>query len=206
MGNSAATADWRPVGRTERYAALDVLRGLALLGVLLVNLLNDFRVSLAEHLLAFHTHPGGLDRAADVFVAALLEFKAFTLFSLLFGVGLALFSERAVNHQVGAARFLLRRLLVLLGLGLCHMLLFWNGDILSLYAVCGLLLLPVLRLPTAGWQPWAQRSPFSLSLSRGREFGRPIRRCAAWLPKRNRSIPGEASGKSFCFTGARRGC
>jgi uncharacterized protein len=149
MGNSVETHAWQPATRAERYAALDALRGLALLGVLLVNVHGDFRVSLGERILTFHTNPGWADRATDVLVAGLLEFKAFALFSLLFGVGLAVFAERAAARGVDVTRFLVRRLLVLLALGLCHLLLIWNGDILTLYAVCGFLLLPLLRLPAA---------------------------------------------------------
>src|SRR5437868_222729 len=48
MDDTRETDGWRPVAAAERHAALDVLRGLALLGVLVVNLLSDFRVSLAE--------------------------------------------------------------------------------------------------------------------------------------------------------------
>jgi uncharacterized protein len=146
MGNTATSEGWQPVLQAERYVSLDALRGLALLGVLLVNLLSDFRVSLSEHILSFHTHAGRADRAVDVLVAALIEFKAFGLFSLLFGVGLAIFAERAAARHAGAG-FLVRRLVVLLALGLIHLLLVWNGDILTLYAICGFLLIPFLRLP-----------------------------------------------------------
>ncbi len=139
----------RPVEGADRIEALDVLRGVALLGVLLVNLLSDFRIPLAEHLLRFHTATGHLDRLVDVLVAAFLEFKAITLFSLLFGAGLGGFDKRAAARGAGARLLLARRLAVLLGIGLAHMLLVWNGDILTLYAACGLLLLPVLRLPVA---------------------------------------------------------
>ena len=65
MGNTEETDIWRPVAPTERYTALDVTRGLALLGVLLVNLVDDFRVSLAEHILTFHTHSAWMDRAVE---------------------------------------------------------------------------------------------------------------------------------------------
>jgi uncharacterized protein len=147
MGMTSETHLWQPVTQTERYAALDAIRGVALLGVLLMNLLSDFRVSLAEHILTFHTHPGWINHVVDVLAVALIEFKALTLFSLLFGVGIAVFAERAAARDVASARFLARRLFVLLALGLCHLLLIWNGDILTLYAVCGFLLLPLLRLP-----------------------------------------------------------
>lgn len=137
---------WQPVAEAERYDALDVLRGVALFGVLMVNLLTLFRVSLFEHILTFHTHPGWANHLVDVLVAGLLEFKAFTLFSFMFGVGVAIQAERAMSHAVDYSRFLTRRFLVLLLLGLCHLLLIWNGDILALYAVCGLLVVPLLRL------------------------------------------------------------
>jgi uncharacterized protein len=80
-------------------------------------------------------------------VAGLLEFKAFSLFSFLFGMGIAIQAERAAFRGVNLAAFLVRRFLVLLVVGVCHLVLIWNGDILVLYAVCGLVLIPFLRLP-----------------------------------------------------------
>src|ERR1700694_3424076 len=141
-------SQWQPVARAERYPALDVIRGIALFGVLLVNLNTGFRVSLAEHILTFHTDPGWLNHAVDNLIAGLVEFKAFTLFSFLFGVGVAIQAERAEQRGISPTRHLLRRFLVLLAIGLCHLLLVFNGDILTLYAICALLLIPVFRLPT----------------------------------------------------------
>ena len=140
---------WRPTAAEERYVTLDVLRGLALFGVLLVNLETLFRVSLFEQILHFHTDPGRWNHVVDVLLAGLLEFKAVSLFSLMFGIGSAIQAERAAARGVNATRFLVRRYLVLLALGLCHLLLIWNGDILVLYAVCGLLIVPFLRLPAS---------------------------------------------------------
>jgi uncharacterized protein len=148
MTDTEEGSAWQPVAQAQRFVVLDIIRGVALLGVLLVNLVSDFRVPLAQHLLTFHTDLDGADRAVDVGIALLLEFKSITLFSLLFGVGTAVFAERAATRGVNPTRFLARRFLVLLALGLCHLLLLWNGDILTLYAVCGLLLLPLLRLRT----------------------------------------------------------
>jgi len=144
--DSTDSPRWQPIPDAERCTALDVVRGVALLGVLLVNLHCSFRVSLAEHLLTFHSSPWWADRAADVVIAGLLEFKAFTLFSLLFGAGVAVFGNRAAHRGASPIRFLARRLVVLLALGLAHMLVVWNGDILTLYAVCGLLMIPFSRL------------------------------------------------------------
>jgi uncharacterized protein len=138
---------WQPTASDERYVALDVLRGLALFGVLLINLHTLFRVSLFEHILHFHTEPGTWNHVADVLLAGLLETKAVSLFSLMFGIGSAIQAERAAARGVNVTRFLVRRYLVLLALGLCHWCLIWNGDILTLYAVCGLLIVPFMRLP-----------------------------------------------------------
>jgi uncharacterized protein len=145
----ASDRRWQPTSADERYVTLDVLRGLALFGVLLINLETLFRVSLFEHILHFHTDPGTWNHLVDVLLAGLLETKAVSLFSLLFGIGSAIQAERAAARGVNVTRFLIRRWLVLLALGLCHLLLIWNGDILVLYAVCGLLIVPFLRLPAS---------------------------------------------------------
>jgi len=120
---------------------------VSLFGVLIVNLLDFFRVSLFTHILRLHTDPAWVNRTAEAFTAMLLEFKAFHLFSFTFGIGIAIQAERAGTRGIRATRFLFRRFLVLLGLGLFHMVFISNVDILMLYAVCGLFVLPVMRLP-----------------------------------------------------------
>ena len=151
MSNSvigSSSVKWRPIVGPERLTTLDAVRGLALLGVLLVNALVGFRLSLFEHLLRFHSHADWVNRLVDVLVAELIEFKAIALFTLMFGIGIGVQAERASARSVSVSRFLVRRFLVLLAFGLVHMFLIWNGDILTLYAVCGLLIVPLLRLPT----------------------------------------------------------
>ena len=142
-------SNWRPSAPAERYPAIDILRGMALFGVLVVNILTLFRVPLLEHILRPRPDPGVPNRLVDLLAAGVLEFKAVTIFSFLFGVGIAIQTERAGAMHVGARAFLARRLAWLFVLGCCHLFLVWNGDILALYAVCGLLLLPFLGLP---WQ------------------------------------------------------
>ena len=137
----------KPISSPDRHVPLDTLRGLALAGVLIVNLLTLFRVSLFAHIAGTDASSEPVGRLIATFVATFVEFKAFTLFSFLFGVGVAVQIERISLHA-SATRFLLRRFVILLFIGLIHLLLIWNGDILTLYAICGLLLIPTLRLHT----------------------------------------------------------
>lgn len=113
----------------------------------MVNLLSFFRVSLFTRIVASHSSTGWANRAVELTVATLLEFKAFDLFALTFGVGVAIQAERAASRDVSVTLFLIRRFLVLLAFGILHITLISNVDILCLYAVCGLLLIPLLRLP-----------------------------------------------------------
>lgn len=136
-----------PVPPSTRINSIDALRGLALFGVLAMKLDNAFRISLFEQFL-----PGsadrGVDLAADVFLYGFLDLKAFALFSLLFGLGLAMQYERLAPNPRRAI-LLTRRLLALLAFGAIHMFLIWNGDILMEYALAGLIVLPILFSP--GW-------------------------------------------------------
>ena len=141
-------SDWRPASSSERVRTIDIIRGLALFGVLIVNILSDFRVPLLEHFRRPFADARGADYLVDLLVTGALEFKAFTIFSFLFGVGIAIQFERAATRSVNIRYFLLRRLAWLFVLGATHLFLVWNGDILTLYAICGVLLLPLLDLPS----------------------------------------------------------
>jgi uncharacterized membrane protein YeiB len=83
-----------PVETAQRFASIDILRGLALFGVLTVNLVTEFRVSIFAQFLGQPAEPEWIDRAVLGFVHYGLELKAFALFSFLFGVGLAMQFER----------------------------------------------------------------------------------------------------------------
>lgn len=134
-----------PVAPKERIGALDALRGLALFGVLAINLETEFRVSIFQQFLS-HASERGLDRLIDAGLGIFVDMKAFAVFSLLFGIGLAIQYERT---GVGPRRVVLltRRMLALLAFGLVHLFLIWNGDILTEYALAGLLVLPFLFAP-----------------------------------------------------------
>jgi len=130
----------------ERIDAIDALRGLALFGVLLMNLETLFRVSLFRDFLP-HGAESQVDHAISTALSIFVNLKAFAVFSLLFGIGLAIQHQR-LQHDAARLMLLFRRLIVLLAFGLIHLYLIWNGDILTEYAIAGLLALPFLYLPT----------------------------------------------------------
>jgi len=135
----------RPTSRSERIDAIDMLRGIALFGVLAINLVFEFRVSIFEEFLA-RQPVSTIDRAVAAFLMFAIDMKAFAVFSLLFGVGLAIqFGRLAESGR--RLQLLVRRLVVLLAIGLLHLCLIWNGDILTEYALAGLIVLPFLSGP-----------------------------------------------------------
>jgi uncharacterized protein len=135
-----------PVAPSSRIEDIDVLRGLALFGVLAINIVFEFRVSIFEQFLPPAGTIPAIDRALSDVLAAAIELKALALFSFLFGVGLAIQSDRLINNP-RRLTLLIRRLVVLLGIGAAHLFLLWNGDILVEYAMAGLVVLPFLFGP-----------------------------------------------------------
>jgi len=129
-----------PVQQAERIQIVDILRGFALFGILLVNM------ALFSHpfqTILFPVDPAmpWYDRAATWLIHFAGEGKFYSLFSLLFGLGLTLLMDRI---QARGGRFVplyLRRLLVLLVIGAIHASLIWMGDILIMYALIGFLLI-----------------------------------------------------------------
>ena len=139
------TGRGQPTDAAQRLGLLDALRGFALAGVLLANLvaLSLYAYLPGEQMTALATDR--IDRLLNPAIGALVSGKFITLFSLLFGVGFAMQMQRASGDPVARRRYL-RRLGVLFAIGMVHAVLWW-GDVLRYYAVLGLLLLPMYRLP-----------------------------------------------------------
>jgi uncharacterized protein len=135
-----------PLDPSQRIEAIDVLRGLALFGVIAIHVVFEFRVDIFEQFLPATGNVSVIDRALKNILAAAVELKAFALFSLLFGAGLAIQFDRLADNPRRTA-LLVRRLLVLLLIGALHLVLIWNGDILVEYALAGLIVLPLLFGP-----------------------------------------------------------
>jgi uncharacterized protein len=127
-----------PTAPSERIESLDILRGIALFGVLLENMQHFVLPSYA----AFVATPaaGALDRFGLAFIRFSCDNKVYLVFSFLFGYGIALQMLRSAAAATGFAGLHLWRMTGLLLIGLAHTLL-WTGDILATYAGLGALLL-----------------------------------------------------------------
>jgi uncharacterized membrane protein YeiB len=127
----------KPTESTERIEVLDYLRGFALLGIILVNILPLLAVKMPEQ--------GTVDASYQRFLFLFVEGRFYTLFSFLFGVGFFLFISRANAKGKNGYVLFLRRVAGLFILGWFHVK-FHPGEALTVYAVTGLLLLPFYKL------------------------------------------------------------
>ena len=146
MGNPQARAG--PVREGERITELDVLRGVALFGVLTMNFVwiaGAGALATSAQLDALPT--AQIDKVANFLTLWLVGDKANTMFATLFGLGFYLQMQRGQGKPGFEARYS-RRLLWLLLFGVLNSLFLWFGDILNLYAVAGFGLLLMRRWRT----------------------------------------------------------
>jgi len=135
-----------PTANQERISELDIIRGFALFGVFWINLTDHIGFAAAsEHASVLATAP--VDGVIRFLSSWLMHGKALALFSMLFGFGFAVFYDRAIARGDDATRLYLRRLTILLAIGLAHISLLWFGDVLHQYAMAGFLLLLTRRWP-----------------------------------------------------------
>jgi len=149
-----------PVGAVERMGSMDTLRGVAVLGILAMNMVAFGLPSGAyfnTHNVAVNTYAGaftGLNSLAWWFNHLLFDQKMMAIFAMLFGAGVVLQDQRSAARAGTAhgsfAGVYYRRLGVLFVLGMVHAYGLWFGDILVGYALCGLLLYPVRKVGPMG--------------------------------------------------------
>lgn len=131
-----------PVTAKERVQLLDVLRGFALFGVLLSNIIDWFSGGMFMTSQGLEMLPlAQTDSVARTFFKIFIEGKFFTIFAILFGLGFSIQLMRAEDRVVRIVPVYMRRLFFLLLFGLFHILIFWYGDILTGYALMGFLLI-----------------------------------------------------------------
>jgi uncharacterized protein len=134
-----------PIGKPDRIDSLDALRGIALLGILLVNIFSFAQPHYSSPNAYGDLH--GVNFAVWLFSHTFAYLKFLSIFSMLFGAGVYLFTSRieGVGRQSGWLHY--RRMLVLIMFGLLHAYFLWFGDILVHYGICGLLLYPFRQCP-----------------------------------------------------------
>jgi len=134
-----------PVRDSARITSLDLIRGVAVLGILLMNAVS-FRFDTAPY---FNLSAGGsetwLDWAVGIFGEVFIDQKFMGLFSLLFGAGMILFIDRAAARGRRAVALNMWRNVLLLLIGIVHFMV-WDGDVLMAYAVSSFFLIPLRNL------------------------------------------------------------
>lgn len=120
-----------------RYSSLDILRGIALLGLPFLNIAS-FSMPFAAYLNPYAFNGDNIiNHIVFSFLTIIAAQKFYGLFSILFGASMVLLATKA-SENGSPAWLMTRRLLLLLVFGLLHMQLLWEGDILTIYAVIGL--------------------------------------------------------------------
>ena len=138
-----------PVSESARITSLDLVRGVAVLGILLMNVVH-FKFGRTPYLnLSAGGSESWLDWVVGIGGEILVDQKFMGIFSLLFGAGILLFIERAEARGGRPVLLNLWRNALLLGIGILHTLL-WDGDVLVVYAVSALVLIALRKLPG----PW----------------------------------------------------
>lgn len=143
-----------PTRSHERIFMLDVLRGFAIFGILMVNIMwyNSPIASLISNN-SLWTEPA--DIVTRFFITTFFEGKFYVLFSMLFGYGFWLFINKRQEDGKPLSGLFARRLLVLLFFGAAHILLLWPGDILLFYALAGFILMLFRKVRNESLILWA---------------------------------------------------
>ncbi|MGM0897764.1 MAG: DUF418 domain-containing protein [Bacillota bacterium] len=138
----------QPISLRERVDAIDLMRGFSLFGILVINMLA-FHTPLS-YIDPYKWFSGNTDQAIFTALDIFVQASFYPLFSMLFGYGLMMQFLRAQEYGQPFMPVAVKRLLILLAFGMVHAFLIWYGDILITYAIMGLLLIGMLRLPP-GW-------------------------------------------------------
>ena len=129
----------------ERLPTLDILRGFALMGILIMNM-PGFSSSFFAEADGSHLWSSPVDQLAEQVREALFSGKFNSMFSLLFGIGFTIqYTRMQQADPAHATALYLRRLGVLLAFGVIHACVFWPGDVLHTYALLGIVLVLGLR-------------------------------------------------------------
>ncbi len=154
-----------PVQESDRITSLDMMRGLALLGILIANSLHfQYGLFLIPDIHDFYPL-GTIDKVAEMFIQVFATSSFYTLFSFLFGYGMAFLKERLEQQHLSFSPLYWRRTFILLVTGLLHGIFIWDGDILVIYALTAMVLFFFLKLKERGLLIWSVLLLFIMALT-----------------------------------------
>ena len=152
-----------PATSKSRIQIVDALRGFSLAGIVIVHLVENYIGAPTPEGALEATHLGIPDYIVDGVIGIFFRGKFFALFSFLFGLSFFIQMDRAQDKGMDYRWRFLWRLLLLLGIGLVHHM-FYRGDILTIYALLGVLLIPFYKMRS----PWVLVTAAVLFLGLGR--------------------------------------
>ena len=121
----------------ERIQSLDLLRGFALLGILIMNIISFSDIGIAYINPTVGAGLEGYNGIVHAFSYLFADMRFMSIFSILFGAGIMIFSNNALQKGLHSGKYHYRRMFLLLLFGFIHAYLIWLGDILVMYAICG---------------------------------------------------------------------
>ena len=128
-----------PIQPAERISEIDIIRGFALFGILMVNM-SFFKIPMF-----FERYPSnfpeGIEQVSAWVIQLFFTGKFYAIFSFLFGLGFYIFMERTLARGMELVPLYRRRLLALMLFGFIHLFFIWSGDILFAYALVGFIML-----------------------------------------------------------------
>ncbi|WP_349408942.1 DUF418 domain-containing protein [Pseudalkalibacillus sp. SCS-8] len=129
-----------PLANNQRITTIDMLRGFALFGIFLVNMPSFFSPAFQYDYYSLPIAYEGVDQWVRLFFDLFVQARFYPIFSFLFGFGFFIFLSRAELKSDHPRKLFVRRLTILLVIGLLHLVFLWYGDILHTYALTGFLL------------------------------------------------------------------
>ena len=123
----------------QRIHSLDLIRGIALLGILIMNIISFSNIGMGYVNPTLGAGIDGYNGVLHGFSYLFAEMRFMSIFSMLFGAGLILFTDNLQQKELPIARVHYRRMVLLLCFGFLHAYLIWMGDILVMYSLCGML-------------------------------------------------------------------
>lgn len=129
----------------NRIESLDMLRGFALLGIFIANMLTFHSPYFYIDANTYFSTPG--DQMSYKIISIFIEASFYPIFAMLFGYGLQMQYDKSIVNKTAFAPIMAKRLAILMAFGLIHALFIWSGDILFTYALMGFIMIGVVRIP-----------------------------------------------------------